>query len=612
MLLKKNYVRLKTVLPIAVGTLVCGMAFEFCATAAVKPGAAIAQTSSPLQAQVPRQPGVNLQGSQIILNGRTLSAPWAQWQTPAGNRIGISDIGLSKTLGVQLLNTESPSLQPVHWFNPASQPALNLVTRRTNTLRYLDITDLARQRSWQVSIVGTALQITTSPAQVLSLRQGKQPWGDRLVIEVAQPTPWQVESSAQELVVSLDAQPNPALLQQMAISPGKFLQSMQIEPGVNQTRLRLRLSSPAGVRVWSLAGPNRIVVDLRPDSLVEQSILWAPGMRWRQQLLTLGTQQVPVFWLEINPKQPGLSLQPILPNPTMMMGTAPLLQTAQQAQVAAAINGGFFNRNRQLPLGAVRWNSRWLSGPILNRGAIAWDAAGNHLFGRLSLQETVITPTNQRLPITHLNSGYIQAGIARYTPEWGSTYTTISDNEIIVFVQNNQVLQQQVIEKSGTGTVPIPPNGYILVLRSNQSAANAFPPGTRLQVESTTLPGDFNRYPNIIAAGPLLVQNRQVVVDPNAEGFSKAFTIEKASRSAIAQTVDGSILLVATHNRVNGTGLTLTEFAQLLQQMGTVNALNLDGGSSTSLYLGGQVIDRSQGSAARVHSGIGVFLNSFP
>jgi len=48
--------------------------------------------------------------------------------------------------------------------------------------------------------------------------------------------------------------------------------------------------------------------------------------------------------------------------------------------------------------------------------------------------------------------------------------------------------------------------------------------------------------------------------------------------------------------------------AQILQQLGAINALNLDGGSSTTLYLGGQIIDRPPNSAARIHNGIGIFL----
>ena len=48
--------------------------------------------------------------------------------------------------------------------------------------------------------------------------------------------------------------------------------------------------------------------------------------------------------------------------------------------------------------------------------------------------------------------------------------------------------------------------------------------------------------------------------------------------------------------------------AQLLQQMGAIDALNLDGGSSTSLYLGGQLVDRASATAARVHNAIGISI----
>jgi exopolysaccharide biosynthesis protein len=44
-----------------------------------------------------------------------------------------------------------------------------------------------------------------------------------------------------------------------------------------------------------------------------------------------------------------------------------------------------------------------------------------------------------------------------------------------------------------------------------------------------------------------------------------------------------------------------------MQQLGTVNALNLDGGSSTALYLGGQILDRPVRSTGRVHNAIGIF-----
>ncbi|MDX2240223.1 MAG: phosphodiester glycosidase family protein [Leptolyngbyaceae cyanobacterium bins.302] len=556
------------------------------------------------------QQAVFPQGNQIVLNGRSVPASWQQWQGANGIQTGISDTTLLGVFGLQLLNTQTPTLQPVQWFTPANQ-SFNLPTRITPTQRYLDISSLTNQFGWQTTIAGSTLQISTPASRVVGIRQSQQPWGDRLVIELDRPAPWQT-SQGQEFQLNLEAQIDPALIQQFKPKAGRFLSSIAITPSGNQTRFRLSLSSTVANRVWSLSAPDRIVVDLRPDALIDQNIVWAPGLRWRQQILNLGNSPIPTVWLEVNPKQSGVSLQPILPNPGTMTGIAPLAQTARQAQVAGAINGGFFNRNRQLPLGAIRLNGEWLSGPILNRGAIAWDSTGNLTFGRLSLQETVTTQTGQRLPLTHLNSGYIQAGIARYTSAWGQTYTSLSDGEIIVFVQNNQVTGQQAIEKAGAVPVQIPGNGYILVLRSHRSAAGAFSPGTTLQLESVTNPPEFLRYPQILAAGPLLLQNQQIVLDAKAESFSNAFAIEAAPRSAIAQRADGTLLLVTAHTRLDGTSLKLLDMAQLLQQLGAVHALNLDGGSSTTLYLGGRILDRSPNTAARVHSGLGIFLLGNP
>jgi len=80
-------------------------------------------------------------------------------------------------------------------------------------------------------------------------------------------------------------------------------------------------------------------------------------------------------------------------NTTLVGG--PLIKTAQRYSAAAAINGGFFNRNNKLPLGAIRLDGRWLSS-ILNQGAIGWNNSG--VIGRLSLQENIITSSGQRYP----------------------------------------------------------------------------------------------------------------------------------------------------------------------------------------------------------------------
>jgi hypothetical protein len=313
--------------------------------------------------------------------------------------------------------------------------------------------------------------------------------------------------------------------------------------------------------------------------------------------------------LEVNPRIVGLKLAPIVTNLNTLIGTAPIIQTAQQYLAVAAINGGYFNRNNRYPLGAIRQKGQWLSSPILNRGAIAWNDSGQFYFGRLALEETLITANNQRSPILFLNSGYVQSGIARYTPAWGQTYTPLTDNEIILVIQKNQVVNQLPGGKVGETAFPLPPDGYLLTFRGSAAAsASQLPIGTSLRIESATNPPEFSKYPNIIGAGPLLLQNRQIVLDAKSEKFSDAFIAEKAIRSGICTTSTGSLIITATHGRAGGPGPTLAEHAQLMQLLGCVDALNLDGGSSTGLYLGGQILDRSPNTAARVHNGIGVFI----
>ena len=84
----------------------------------------------------------------------------------------------------------------------------------------------------------------------------------------------------------------------------------------------------------------------------------------------------------------GITLQPLV-KAEQQQGLRFLPQLSQPAGALIAVNGGFFNRINQLPLGAVRHQGIWLSGPILNRGVIAWGASGDLQFGRLRLNQTL-------------------------------------------------------------------------------------------------------------------------------------------------------------------------------------------------------------------------------
>ncbi len=577
--------------------------------------------------QVP--PQVIGQGTQVSLNGRMFPVAWKQWQLGGTVRIGISDVGLMRTFGMELLSTRNLNRQPVQWFSIPQVTPLVLASQQSGSYRYLDVTDFARIAGWQLQVQGNKLQISSVPARVENIKAERQSWGSRIVIDLDRPTPWQVSDRRTEGAITLEALADPSLVERFNAPPPEQMQDaedaapvsvgaqgeqpvIRVENSQNQTTIRLDIPAGKRLQVFSQPNPNRLVIDVGPDALVAKEILWAPGMLWRQQYVNLGNSRFPVVWLEIDPRSSGAVLRPIWSNPATQVGTAPLIQTAQLWQASAAINAGFFNRNNQLPLGAIRREGRWFSGPILNRGAIAWNDKGQFKIGRLSLEETLIASGGERLPILFLNTGYVKPGLARYTPEWGATYTPLTDNEVLFIVQNNQVTEQLPGGLVGQTSFPIPANGYLLTFRSDGTAPIPLEIGTRVRLAQGSAPADLGSYPNIVGAGPLLVKNRQIVLDAKAEQFNDAFIQQSAVRSCVGITAGGTLMLAAIHNRIGGLGPTLEETGQLMQLLGAIDALNLDGGSSTGLYLGGQLLDRSPYTAARVHNGLGIFPPSLP
>lgn len=544
-----------------------------------------------------------LQGSQINLNGRDYNVAWSQWTNNQGQTvIGISDGGLATRFGVRLQDTNDPYQQPVLWFQDQSLP-LTARFSSNGMYRYLDVNSFIQSQQWQVTPQGQTLRISPPPARILAWRQGRQPWGERWVFDLDRPTPWHISrltfsrtgTTARQFGITLEAS-----------SSLTALPNTKISTATNRTVIERDIPGTARPDVTMLADPPRLVVDFRNDAPPNRSITWAPGLRWQEQTVTLGGRQFPVSILAVNQPQSGLSLRPIWFSPTTLVGISSLADMAQRWQSAAVINAGFFNRDRQMPLGAIRDQGNWISGPILNRGAIAWNDQGQTLVGRLSLRQTVTTSAGS-YPIVTFNTGYLQAGLALYTPAWGPSYSPQTGNETVITVRNNQVMGQQAVSSQRPQTLPIPQDGFLLVARSYNSVLSAFANGASVQIQTSTNPPEFNNFPYIAGAGPLLIDRGQVVLNASVEQFGGGLDAQAAPRSAIGQLGNGTILLVTTHNRIGGPGPTLPEWAQILRQLGLVNALNLDGGSSTALYMGGQLLDRHSVTTTRVSNGIGVF-----
>ena len=89
-------------------------------------------------------------------------------------------------------------------------------------------------------------------------------------------------------------------------------------------------------------------------------------------------------------------------------------------------------------------------------------------------------------------------------------------------------------------------------------------------------------FPNIMTAGPLLIwhDTLQYMRD------DRTFVTNRHNRTAVGIREDGTVLLFVADGRAKESeGLSLTELQLLLRWLGCRDALNLDGGGSSTLYL---------------------------
>lgn len=109
--------------------------------------------------------------------------------------------------------------------------------------------------------------------------------------------------------------------------------------------------------------------------------------------------------------------------------------------------------------------------------------------------------------------------------------------------------------------------------------------GTDNPVQSRVKWDDFQMG---ITCLPMIIKNGTVLINTNedltAAGFRDSHVFMNMPRSALAETKDGKLLLVASGNTK------FPSFAKALKALGVVNAIGLDGGASTALYWGGKTV----------------------
>ena len=107
---------------------------------------------------------------------------------------------------------------------------------------------------------------------------------------------------------------------------------------------------------------------------------------------------------------------------------------------------------------------------------------------------------------------------------------------------------------------------------------------------------------DVVNGGPRLLRDGRPEITAEAEGFDHpgdpsfyyAFGLRRNPRTMAGVTGDGRLLLVAVDGRAPGysAGLDFEEEAGVMRALGAQDAVNLDGGGSTTMTIRGAVVTR--------------------
>lgn len=271
--------------------------------------------------------------------------------------------------------------------------------------------------------------------------------------------------------------------------------------------------------------------------------------------------------------------------PALGRGRVPGRETvsgiSDRYQALAAVNASYFAVNGDI-LGVTRIDNLVAGTTYFTRSAFGLDADGAPAFGEISYNGQ-ITLGGRSLYIGGVDCERGENMVVIYNRAYGERTGT---NEF----GTEYVVRGGKVTAIAGGNTPIPKDGF--VVSAHGSAQEAFA-GVRKgdpAVLAEDLGTEWNDCPQILGAGPRLLENGRVNVTVAQEEFPDDIRYGRAPRSAVGVMKNGNFLLAVVDGRQESShGLTLTEWAKLLQEMGAVDAINLDGGGSSELVVGGAI-----------------------
>lgn len=254
---------------------------------------------------------------------------------------------------------------------------------------------------------------------------------------------------------------------------------------------------------------------------------------------------------------------------------------ANRENAIVAINGGYFKPQTGVPLGTLMINKKVYTGPIYDRVAMGIFDNGFDM-ARVQLRAQVET-NKGGLKIDNINQPrMLSTHTIVYTSDWGEYSPPCPKYGVQIVVENGKATRMSY------GSNRIPKDGFVIV--GAEKNLNNIKDAKRFKLNVKINP-EWKDVNHIISGGPYLIKNGDIYVDMTAQKLGSIGG--RNPRTAIGYTRDNHLIMLTADGREGSSiGLTLVELANLMKELGCVNAMNLDGGGSTVMFVKGQVVNK--------------------
>jgi exopolysaccharide biosynthesis protein len=284
------------------------------------------------------------------------------------------------------------------------------------------------------------------------------------------------------------------------------------------------------------------------------------------------------------------------------IGTETVSSMAKRRGAVAAVNAGFFRLDRSIfagdAAGVLVIDKSFLSESVNNRVAL-------QIINLKDKTQVFIERINAVAQI-HIEKDSLETGINRerkkddvviYTDFFNRTTLTDSDGVEFV-VRKNRI--RQILDKKGSNEIP--EDGFIISAsgKKREELLRRLKIGMKVtlgfshSVLSDSVKTDmFGSAEDVTNGVPQLIKNGRIGITWREEKANRAFVETRHPRTAVAKLKDGKFLMMTVDGRSESSaGIDLYKLAELLLEFGAVDAMNLDGGGSTTMYLDGKVVNK--------------------